>query len=70
MSIFLSFFGIPDLKLCFVLFTVFLTEHPIPQTFTVYQDIATSLLTEFLTFSGHDSVNDHTGDCFIYPRTV
>ena len=44
MSIFLSFFGIPDLKLSTVLLTVLLsellTEHSIPQTFTVYQNIA------------------------------
>ena len=44
MSIFLSFFGIPGLKLSAVLLTVLLsellTEHSIPQTFTEYQDIA------------------------------
>ena len=48
MSIFLSFFGIPDLKPCSVLFTVLLIKHSIPQTFTVYEDIAISFLTEFL----------------------
>ena len=44
MSIFLSSFGIPGLKLSAVLLTVHLSEfmimHPIHQTFTVYQDIA------------------------------
>ena len=47
-----TFFGIPDLKLCYVIFTVFLiellSEHSTPQTITVYQDIAISLMTEFL----------------------
>ena len=39
-----------------------------PQTFTVYQDIVISLtikfLAEFLSFSGHNSIIDHTGGLF------
>ena len=71
-SIFLSFVGIPDLNICSVLFTLllfeFLIKHSIPQTFTLYQDIAISLTTEFLaeflTFSGHNSINYHAGLLF------
>ena len=56
MSIFLSFFGIPDLKLSTVLFTVLfiklLIGHSIPPNIHMYQDIAVLptkiLLTEFL----------------------
>ena len=72
MCIFLSFFGILDLKLSIVLFTVFFiklfTKQSTPKTFTVYQDIAIPLLTEFLaeflTFSGHDSIKDCMGGLF------
>ena len=57
-------------KVFAVLFTVFLIEHSIPQTFTAYQDITILLLTKFLeeffTFSGHDSINDCTGGLFLY----
>ena len=63
MSIFLSFFGIPGLKLSAVILTVLLSElmtkNSIHQKFTVYQDIAifprkspdglmTELLIEFM----------------------
>ena len=61
MSIFLSFFGIPSYK--FVQFTVFFIqlfiEYSFPQTFTVYQTLAISLLAmffgEFLSLFGHNS---------------
>ena len=60
MSIFLSFFGIPDLKLSAVLLTVLLsqllTEHSISQTFTVYQDIVI-IPTKTHDWSPHQAID-------------
>ena len=63
----------PNLQVSSVQFTVvlfkFLIKHLIPQTFTVYQDIAISFLieflVEFLTFSGHNGINYCTGGLFL-----
>ena len=71
MSIFLSFFSIPGLKLSAVLVTVLLSElmtiHSIHQAFTVYQDIA-MLPTKSLNWTldhtfWHFSSLDSTVDC-------
>ena len=66
---FLSFFGIPDLKLSAVLFTVLLSElltkHSIPQTFTVYHDIVV-LPTKTHDWSPDqaiDWIHDRAMDC-------
>ena len=61
------------LKIITVLLTVFsvefLPEHSISQIFTVYQDIAISVLAKFfdevLSFSGHNSIFYQIGDSFI-----
>ena len=75
MSVFLSFFSIPGLKLSTVLLTVLLTMlltvHSTHQTFTVYQDIAilpTKTLDSTLDSTldrTFDSTLDSTLDCIV-----